>query len=101
MPNKCETCGREFYSDTEFEQHLQYHEFMGDLKEITESNARLFGGLMGEIEILTLALIWTQENDMGKAQEICQQIRKTHAEGVEAENKKRGETNGKGQFLET
>ena len=37
MPNTCEKCNQEFYSDTEYREHLFYHKLSDDNKRIGDA----------------------------------------------------------------
>ena len=55
MPNKCDKCNKEFYSDAEFEQHQFMEGFLEIAKRNSEGTSKFIGQLISrtlEVEIL-------------------------------------------------
>ena len=59
MPNKCEECGKEFYSDTEYSEHLMFHQLSEMLEKASESSKNLGEALSYLIGIMRVNFILT------------------------------------------
>ncbi len=55
--NKCAVCGKEFYSDTDFEEH----QFIEEVRKAAENNGSLFRLIASDI--LDLAVLMVQQRE--------------------------------------
>ena len=56
-PNVCETCGKEYYSDTEYEQHLLMHQQRESMDQIIEANKESGKNLAGWLDRINMGLL--------------------------------------------
>ena len=62
MPNKCDECGQEFYSDVEYAQHRDMHEFLKSLKDINAENTVGFSWIAGQLRLMGILQIAKNES---------------------------------------
>ena len=84
--NTCQKCGKDYYSDTEFEQHLFMHkqdEFLEYAKANAGNLAKSFNDLCFELEVLGTSQLYLHEGlTYAEAAKQYLELRKAYNEAV-------------------